>query len=84
MSDQKANTNLPAENYYTADYPEEEVDSDDEYGRHAYDYRNGNASDDEEFDNDYYEDDMVLDDDEDEDATMARIRTYVKRSRAFE
>ncbi|KAM0363679.1 hypothetical protein ACHAP4_000535 [Fusarium culmorum] len=73
-----------AENYYTADYPEEEVDSDDEYGRHAYDYRNGNASDDEEFDNDYYEDDMVLDDDEDEDATMARIRTYVKRSRAFE
>jgi hypothetical protein len=77
-----------AENYYTADYPEEEVDSDDEYGRHAYGYRNGNASDDEEFDNIYYDEsdnDMVLDgDDDDEDATMARIRTYVKRSGAFE
>lgn len=39
-----------AENYYTADYPDDEVDSDDEYNRHAYDYRNGNASDLEEFD----------------------------------
>ncbi|KAG8665916.1 hypothetical protein FPOAC2_11002 [Fusarium poae] len=77
-----------AENYYTADYPEEEVDSDDEYGRHAYGYRNGNASDDEEFDNIYYDDenndDMVLDGDDDEDVTMARIRNYVKRSGAFE
>ncbi|KAG8351863.1 hypothetical protein FVEN_g10109 [Fusarium venenatum] len=75
-----------AENYYTADYPEEEVDSDDEFGRHAYGYRNGNASDDEEFDNIYYDEsdnDMVLDGD-DEDATMARIRNYVKRSGAFE
>jgi hypothetical protein len=63
------------------------VESDDEYGRHPYGYRNGNASDDEEFDNDYYDesdDDMVIDGDNDEDATMARIRTYVKRSRAFE
>jgi hypothetical protein len=81
-------TNHPAENYYTADYPEEEVDSDDEYGRHAYGYRNGNASDDEEFDNIYYDDenndDMVLDGDDDEDVTMARIRNYVKRSGAFE
>ncbi|RGP80635.1 hypothetical protein FLONG3_1239 [Fusarium longipes] len=69
------------------DYPEDEVDSDDEYGRHPYGYRNGNASDDEEFDNIYYDEsdnDMVLDGDNDEDATMARIRTYVKRSRAFE
>lgn len=39
-----------AENYYTADYPDDEVDSDDEYNRHAYDYRNGNASDLEEYD----------------------------------
>lgn len=39
-----------AENYYTADYPDDEVDSDDEYNLHAYDYRNGNASDLEEYD----------------------------------
>ncbi|KAM0559581.1 hypothetical protein ACHAPJ_004105 [Fusarium lateritium] len=75
-----------AENYYTADYPEDEVESDDEYGRHPYGYRNGNASDDEEFDNTYYDesdDNMVLDGVDDDDATMARIRTYMKRSRAF-
>ncbi|SPJ73748.1 uncharacterized protein FTOL_03478 [Fusarium torulosum] len=77
-----------AENYYTADYPEDEVESDDEYGRHAYGYRNGNASDDEEFDNEDFDDesdnDMVLDVNNDDDTTMARIRTYVKRSRAFQ
>ncbi|KAI6772124.1 hypothetical protein HG530_003082 [Fusarium avenaceum] len=76
-----------AENYYTADYPEDEVESDDEYGRHAYGYRNGNASDDEEFDNEDFDEsdnDMVLDVNNDDDTTMARIRTYVKRSRAFE
>ncbi|KAF9772502.1 hypothetical protein IL306_009785 [Fusarium sp. DS 682] len=78
-----------AENYYTADYPEDEVESDDEYGRHPYGYRNGNASDDEEFDNIYYDEsdnDMVLDgnDDDDDDATMARIRTYMRHSRAFQ
>ncbi|RBR19068.1 uncharacterized protein FIESC28_05739 [Fusarium coffeatum] len=76
-----------AENYYTADYPEDEVESDDEYGRHPYGYRNGNASDDEEFDNIYYDEsdnDMVLDGDNDDDTTMARIRTYMKRSRAFQ
>lgn len=38
-----------AENYYTHDYPEDEVSSDDEYGRDAYHYRTGNASDLEEF-----------------------------------
>lgn len=76
-----------AENYYTADYPEDEVESDDEYGRHPYGYRNGNASDDEEFDNMYYDEsdnDMVLDGDGDDDATMARIRTYMKHSKAFQ
>jgi len=63
------------------------VESDDEYGRHPYGYRNGNASDDEEFDNIYYDEsdnDMVLDGDNDDDTTMARIRTYMKRSRAFQ
>lgn len=46
-----------AENYYTADYPDEEVASDDEYGCNPYSYRNGNASDLEEYD-------LQLDDDD--------------------
>jgi hypothetical protein len=53
-----------AENHYTADYPDEEVDSDDEYDRNAYHYRTHNASDLEEFD----EDDATFSDD-DADAT---------------
>ncbi|KAL3419158.1 hypothetical protein PVAG01_09379 [Phlyctema vagabunda] len=53
-----------AENHYSADYPDEEVDTDDEYGRNAYNYRNHNASDLEEFD----EDDATFSD-EDNDAT---------------
>ncbi|KAI9832663.1 MAG: hypothetical protein M1819_004248 [Sarea resinae] len=40
-----------AENYYGADYPEDEVASDDEQGEGAYHYRKA-ASDDEEFDQD--------------------------------
>ncbi|KAL1880598.1 hypothetical protein Daus18300_001209 [Diaporthe australafricana] len=48
-----------AEDYYAADYPDEEVDSEDEYNRAAYQYRNGNASDLEEFDE--REDEIVLD-----------------------
>ncbi|KAF2806214.1 uncharacterized protein BDZ99DRAFT_479490 [Mytilinidion resinicola] len=38
-----------AEDYYGADYPEDEVDSDDEMGLDPYKYRHG-ASDDEEYD----------------------------------
>lgn len=38
-----------AENYYGADYPEDEVASDDEYGQGAYNYRKGRGSDDEEY-----------------------------------
>ncbi|KAK7923278.1 hypothetical protein PG985_007349 [Apiospora marii] len=45
-----------AENYYTADYPDDEVASDDEFGLNPYSFRN-NASDVEEYD---------LDDDESE------------------
>lgn len=41
-----------AEDYYGNDYPEDELDSDDEFDREVYKYRNG-ASDDEEFDKDY-------------------------------
>ena len=37
-----------AEDYYGNDYPEDEVNSDDEFGRGAYNYRHA-ASDDEEF-----------------------------------
>lgn len=78
---------LPAENYYTADYPEDEVDSDDEYGRDAYLYRHGNNSDEEEYDNEYYEeqDEMVLEGGigDDDDARMARIKEFMKRNSAF-
>ncbi|KAM0124404.1 hypothetical protein ACHAO1_011046 [Botrytis cinerea] len=53
------------ENHYTADYPDAEVDSDDEYNRNAYAYRTGNASDLEEFDeDDSDEDEMGFSDDE--------------------
>ncbi|KAH6654122.1 hypothetical protein BKA67DRAFT_658445 [Truncatella angustata] len=46
-----------AENYYAADYPDDEVASDDEFGHNAYAYRNGNASDMEEYDVNDYQDD---------------------------
>ncbi|RDL34433.1 uncharacterized protein BP5553_07561 [Venustampulla echinocandica] len=49
-----------AEDHYTADYPDDEVDSDDEFGRNPYSYRTQNASDLEEFD----EDDATFSDDE--------------------
>jgi hypothetical protein len=39
-----------AENYFAADYPDEDLEWDDEYDRGAYQYRNQNASDMEEFD----------------------------------
>jgi hypothetical protein len=35
----------PAEGYYAADYPEDEVASDDEYDRGAYGYRHGGSDD---------------------------------------
>ena len=53
-----------AENYYTHDYPEDEVSSDDEYDRAAYHYRTGNASDLEEFESDG-EGDGAADDEDD-------------------
>ena len=40
-----------AEDYYGNDYPEDEVETDDEFGRGAYNYRRG-ASDDEEYGHD--------------------------------
>ncbi|KFA63524.1 hypothetical protein S40285_00286 [Stachybotrys chlorohalonatus IBT 40285] len=78
-----------AENYYTADYPEDEVETDDEFDRHAYLYRNGNASDEEEFDNREYndsdeDDDKILLEGDDDDVTMARIRTYMQRHTPYQ
>lgn len=52
---------ITAEDYYAADYPDEEVDSEDEYNRAAYQYRTGNASDLEEYDE--REDEVALDHD---------------------
>ncbi|EQL00942.1 Transcription factor Iwr1 [Ophiocordyceps sinensis CO18] len=80
-----------AEGHYTADYPEDEVESDDEYGRLAYCYRNGAASDDEEFDNSMCsegeDNGKVLSggdgDDDDDEARMARIRAFMQRNSAF-
>lgn len=61
--------NNTAENYYTADYPDEDLDSGDEFDRGAYNYR-GNASDLEEFD-ERDEEGYVLEYDNDEnDETM--------------
>jgi len=48
---QKTLIQCAAEGYYGADYPEDEVASDDEFGRGAYGYRN-TASDDEQWDSD--------------------------------
>ncbi|KAM4054718.1 transcription factor iwr1 domain-containing protein [Hirsutella rhossiliensis] len=80
-----------AENHYTADYPEDEVESDDEYGRQPYCYRNGAASDDEEFDNTICSegednDDLLLGgdgDDDDDETRLARIRAFMQRNSAF-
>jgi hypothetical protein len=49
-------TGYPAENYYAADYPEEDLDWDDEFNRNPYSYTNLNDSDREEFDELDYED----------------------------
>ncbi|KAK1497347.1 hypothetical protein CCUS01_13134 [Colletotrichum cuscutae] len=76
-----------AENHYTADYPEDEVDSEDEYDRHAYLFRNANASDEEEFDTrDPYEDEdddmYVMEGDErrdEDDVFQDKIRRYIRQ-----
>lgn len=70
-----------AENYYTADYPDDEVDSDDEYDLHAYDYRNGNASDLEEYDE--RDDGYVLDEEGDDKAVPFSARFAARPPAAF-
>ncbi|KAI1426237.1 hypothetical protein F5Y12DRAFT_784150 [Xylaria sp. FL1777] len=62
-----------AENYYTADYPDEEVASDDD--KNPYAFRTGNASDLEEYD--------VGDQSHDEfdgESTTGQFRTYIGRN----
>ncbi|OLN93894.1 hypothetical protein CCHL11_03403 [Colletotrichum chlorophyti] len=75
-----------AENHYTADYPEDEVDSEDEYDRHAYLFRNANASDEEEYDlrdqDDDDEDMYVMEGDErrdEDDVFQDKIRRYIRK-----
>ncbi|KAF6818979.1 hypothetical protein CSOJ01_01636 [Colletotrichum sojae] len=75
-----------AENHYTADYPEDEVDSEDEYDRHAYLFRNANASDEEEFDtrdlDDDDEDMYAMEGDErrdEEEVFQEKIRRYIRQ-----
>ncbi|KAI5855574.1 hypothetical protein GGS23DRAFT_618889 [Durotheca rogersii] len=69
-----------AENYYTADYPDEEVASDDEYDRNPYSFRTGNASDLEEYDT---RSDNSDDDDtaalSDQETLSGRFTTYIGR-----
>ena len=48
---------VAAENHPSTDYPEDEVESDDEHGHNLYRYRNRNGSDNEEFDLTYSDDD---------------------------
>ncbi|KAJ8128259.1 hypothetical protein O1611_g5378 [Lasiodiplodia mahajangana] len=64
-----------AENYYTADYPDEEVATDDEFDKNPYAFRNGNASDLEEYDVDSESDDEF-----DEENTTSQFRTYIGRN----
>ncbi|KAJ4415161.1 hypothetical protein N0V85_002831 [Neurospora sp. IMI 360204] len=55
------------ENYYAADYPDEDLEWDDELDRNPYEYVTGNASDREEFD-------AELDDNDDDDFVKADER----------
>ncbi|KAI0118901.1 hypothetical protein GGR51DRAFT_137654 [Nemania sp. FL0031] len=64
-----------AENYYTADYPDEEVATDDEFDKNPYAFRNGNASDLEEYDVESESDDQS-----DEETTTGQFRTYIGRN----
>lgn len=52
-----------AENHYSADYPDEEVDSDDEFGRNPYNYRHSNMDEPEDNYSDS-EDEAAFSDDE--------------------
>ncbi|GAP88514.2 hypothetical protein SAMD00023353_1701280 [Rosellinia necatrix] len=70
-----------AENYYTADYPDEEVATDDEFDQNPYAFRTGNASDLEEYDLGGNSDDNDDDDDDfDGENTIGQFRAYIGRN----
>ncbi|KAI0408615.1 hypothetical protein F4802DRAFT_356839 [Xylaria palmicola] len=64
-----------AENYYAADYPDEEVATDDEFDKNAYAFRTGNASDLEE-----YGLGDESDDEFDKGGATGQFRTYIGRN----
>ncbi|KAI8947661.1 hypothetical protein F4801DRAFT_496369 [Xylaria longipes] len=66
-----------AENYYTADYPDEEVATDDEFDKNPYAFRTGNASDLEEYDMGGESDDQF-----DKEGATSQFRTYIGRNGA--
>lgn len=72
-------THNTAEDHYTADYPEDEVDSDDEFDRNAYNYRNRNASDNEEYDED---DEVEFSDGEGESNPWRRQPAWMRPAKA--
>ncbi|KAI0386120.1 hypothetical protein F5Y04DRAFT_116148 [Hypomontagnella monticulosa] len=67
-----------AENYYAADYPDEEVASDDEFDKNPYSFRTENASDLEEYDLDDEDEDVAFSDKED---VPKSYTTYIGRPR---
>ncbi|KAI1321846.1 hypothetical protein F5Y16DRAFT_64754 [Xylariaceae sp. FL0255] len=69
-----------AENYYTADYPDEEVVSDDEFGQNPYSFRTGNASDLEEYDMIDQKSDHGFEDVDDDEGNTNQFRTYIGRN----
>ncbi|TRX94849.1 hypothetical protein FHL15_004310 [Xylaria flabelliformis] len=66
-----------AENYYTADYPDEEVATDDEFGKNPYAFRTDNASDLEEYD-------VESDDQFDEEGATSQFRTGAQQTRQLD
>lgn len=80
-----ASTTSTAEAYYTADYPEDEVDSDDENNLGAYKYRNNNASDEEEYLSEYEaesDNEALHEGDLDEETLLKKIRIFNQRIRS--
>ncbi|KAK4456251.1 hypothetical protein QBC34DRAFT_13661 [Podospora aff. communis PSN243] len=73
----KGNTNWwAAENYYTADYPDEDLDWDDQFDRNPYRFATGNGSDVDEHDDDD-DDESDLDDDEPWEKIRGEVRNVM-------
>lgn len=85
-----AETHSAAEDHYTADYPDEEVDEDDEFSRNPYQYQTGDVSDVEDMGADDQEtyrrdgddgDDACMDGESDKEM-LRKIRRYAERESA--